>query len=41
MPPIKQLHCLTCYMISIFVIVVPFVLYSFFKVGQILYVKNQ
>lgn len=41
MPPIKQLQCLTCYMVTIFIILVPFAIYSLFKVGQFLYVKTQ
>lgn len=41
MPPIKQLQCLTCYMVSIFIVLVLFTTYSLFKVGQFLYVKNQ
>lgn len=41
MPPIKELKYLACYMIGICVVCIPFVIYSFFKVGQILYVKNQ
>ena len=41
MPPIKQLQCLMCYMVSIFIVLVLFTTYSLFKVGQFLYVKTQ
>ena len=41
MPPIKQVQCLACYMVTIFIILVLFTTYSLFKMGQILYVKTQ
>ena len=40
-PPVKQLQCLMCHIVSMCIIFIPLAIYSLFKVGQILYIKTQ